>query len=71
MLEIYVTQGGGYAKRVGNAAIFVKDLDIPGQYHFDVGDKVPESWGLAFIGDFFEEDFAAYLKRISTTLPAV
>ena len=44
---VYATQGGGYARMVGPIAFFIEELDVPGAYHFNIGDKVPNEWDLA------------------------
>ncbi len=40
---VYGTQGGGLAREVNGTFIFVEKPDVSG---LDVGDEVPEMWGL-------------------------
>ena len=41
---VWGTQGGGLVRRVGKTYIFVEKPDCPG---LDVGDELPEEWGIA------------------------
>ncbi len=40
---VYGTQGGGLVRSVGQTYIFVEKPDCPG---LDVGDEMPEEWGI-------------------------
>ncbi len=42
--EVYGTQGGGLARRVGDTYIFITKPNCPG---LDVGDEVPKEWDIA------------------------
>jgi hypothetical protein len=44
--QIYATQGGGYAMIDGAHAYFTEELNVPGAYHFNAGDMVPDEWDL-------------------------
>mgnify|MGYP001577689940 CR=1 FL=1 len=50
---VYGTQGGGLVRQVGTTYIFVEKPDCPG---LDVGDAMPEEWGLAPANDRAREE---------------
>jgi hypothetical protein len=43
---IYATQGGGMAEIIGRHAYFTEELNVPGAYRYNAGDKVPDEWDL-------------------------
>ncbi len=50
---VWATQGGGLAREVGGKCIFIEEPDCPG---LDVGDEVPEEWGLAPANEMATEE---------------
>lgn len=49
--QLFATQGGGVAQIIGAHAYFVDDLDVPGAYRFNAGNKVPDQWDLVPLRD--------------------
>ena len=45
---VYGTQGGGLVRWLNGVYIFVEKPDCPG---LDVGDKLPEEWGVVPVND--------------------
>jgi len=52
---VWGTQGGGLVREVGKKYIFVTKPTCPG---FDVGDEMPEEWGIGPANKLAREEMA-------------
>ena len=52
---VYATQGGGYAREINRAFIFIITPDCPG---LDIGDEVPKEWDIQPINQLARDQLA-------------